>query len=177
MNQVAPVPLTPNNLMQGVWDESRSQIYFTAGNQIQVFSTASQQFTTPISIPNSTAATQLAGIAITPDSSKLLVSDFGDSSVLIIDLNDISSVASVSTVLPSDQQFNATSNPVTLAAANNGKILVAVPNRNITSPGPNTIREIDLNTLALLPARSRFKPGRLRRNSARSRRLRAALFR
>jgi IPT/TIG domain len=151
MNQVTSVPLSPNNLMQGVWDESRNQIYFTAGSQIQVYSTVSHQFTTPIAIPNSTAATQLAGIAITPDLSKLLVSDFGDSAVLVIDLNNISSVTSVSTVLPSDAQFNATSNPVTLAAANNGKILVAVPNRNITSPGPNTIREIDLNALTLTP--------------------------
>lgn len=149
MNQVTPIPLTPNNLMQGVWDESRSQIYFTAGNQILVFSTASQQFTTPISIPNSTAATQLAGIAITPDLSKLLVADFGDSAVLIIDLNNVSSVTSVSTVLPSDAQTNATTNPVTLAAANNGKVLVAVPNSRFTSPSPNTVREIDLNTLTV----------------------------
>lgn len=149
MSQIIPIPLSPNNLMQGVWDQSRNQIYFTAGSQIQVFSTVSQQFITPITIPNSTAATQFAGVAITPDYSKLLVADFGDQSVLIIDLDNTSSVVSVSTVLPVDQQSNATSNPIELAAANNGKVLVTVPNRNITSPGSNTVREIDLNTLAL----------------------------
>jgi hypothetical protein len=149
MRQVTPVSLSPTNLTEGVWDQSRNQIYFAAGNRIQVFSTLAQQFVSPIPIPNSTGATQLAGIAITPDDDKLVVADYGDNAVLVVDLNNTSSVVSVSTILPIDQQSNATSNPVAVAATNNGKVLVTVPNRNITSPGPNTVREIDLNTLTL----------------------------
>jgi IPT/TIG domain len=144
MNQVTPVPLNPNNLLKGVWDESRSQIYFSDGNEIQVFSTTTHQFLSPIQIPNATAATQLAGVAITPDDTKLLVADYGDSAVLIINLNNTASVSSVSTVLPGGQQ--ATTNPTAIAATNINKAFVTVPSQ---TPQPDSMLEIDLSTLQL----------------------------
>ena len=147
MNQVTPVSLNPNNLLKGAWDEARNQIYFSDGNEIQVFSTATQQFLSPLQIPNATAATQLAGVAITPDDTKLLVADFGDSLVLVIDLSNTASVSSISTALPNIQQ--GTTNPISIAATNTNKAFVTVPNRNITSPGSDSLLEIDLPTLAV----------------------------
>jgi hypothetical protein len=147
MNQVTPISLNPNNLLKGVWDESRNQIYFSDGNVIQVFSTTAQQFLPPIQIPNMTAATQLAGIAITPDDTKLLVADYGDSLVLVIDLNNTASVNSVSTILPGGQQ--GTTNPISIATTNTNKAFVTVPNQLNSSPQPSSVLELNLSTLQL----------------------------
>lgn len=147
MNQATQVPLSPNNLMGGVWDESRSVVYFSAGNQIQVFSTTSQQFLAPITIPNSTSATLLAGLAITPDDTKLVVADFGDSSVLIIDLNNPAAVTSVNLLLPAEQKSGTQANPISVGISNSGKILATVPDASISGNGPTTVREINLSTL------------------------------
>jgi len=149
MNQVTPVSLNTNNLLKGVWDESRNQLYFSGGNEIQVFSTVTQQFLAPIQIPNATVVTQLAGVAITPDSSTLLVADYGDSAVLIIDLNNTASVKSVSTVLAATVQAGGTTNPISIAASNTGKAFVTVPNF-VDPPQPNSLLEIDLSTLQLI---------------------------
>jgi hypothetical protein len=144
MNQVTTVPLNPNNLLKGVWDESRNHIYFSDGNEIQVLSTTTQQFLSPIQIPNATPATQLAGVAITPDDTRLLVADYGDSAVLIINLNDTASVTSVSTVLPGGQQ--ATTNPVAIAATNTNTAFVTVPSQTLQA---DSMLEIDLSTLQI----------------------------
>jgi hypothetical protein len=147
MNQVTPVPLNPNNLLKGVWDESRNQVYFSDGNEIQVFSTTTQQFLAPILIPNATAATQLAGVAMTPDNNTLLVADYGDSAVLVINLNNTAAVSSVSTILPGIQQ--GTTNPISVAATNTGKAFVTVPNQLVSPPQPDSVLDIDLSTLQL----------------------------
>ncbi len=151
MNQVTPVSLNPNNLVKGVWDESRNQVYLSNGSEIEVFSTSTQQFIAPITIPNSTAATQLSGLALTPDNNSLLVADYGDSAVLIIDLNNTASVHVVSTIVPSTLQSGGTTNPFSVAATNTGKAFVTVPDRGISPPPPNTFLEIDLNRFQLIP--------------------------
>ncbi len=149
MNLESVVTVNPNNLLKAAWDEPRNQIYLTNGNLVEVFSTTTQQLLAPITIPNATPATQLAGLAITPDDSKLLVADYGDSEVLIIDLTNTASVQSASTVLPGNQQNGSTTNPVAIAATSTGKAFVTVPNESITSPGPNSLLELDLSTLQL----------------------------
>jgi hypothetical protein len=150
MKLVTPVSLNPNNLVKAVWDESRNQVYLSNGSQIAVFSTSTQQFLAPIMIPNATASTQLAELAITPDNNTLLVADYGDSAVLVIDLNGTASVQWVSTVVPSTLQSGGTTNPLSVAATNTGKAFVTVPNQSVSPPQPNSFLEIDLNTLQLI---------------------------
>lgn len=149
MNQVTPVSLNSNNLVKAVWDESRNQVYLSNGTEIEVFSTNTQQFLAPIKIPHATISTQLSGLDITPDNNTLLVADYGDSSVLVIDLNNTASVQSVSTVVPSTQQSGGTTNPLSVAATNTGKAFVTVPDQGVSPPQPNSVLEIDLDTLQM----------------------------
>ncbi|MGB7189186.1 MAG: hypothetical protein WBD10_03550 [Acidobacteriaceae bacterium] len=73
-------------LAQGVYDPKRDLYYFTDAATIQVFSKSQGQWLTPIPVPASpNGRHRLWGIALSPDSSKLAVSDSGDAMIYLID--------------------------------------------------------------------------------------------
>src|SRR5205807_2020614 len=66
-------------------DERRKQVYLSAGDHVDVFSTASNQFLSPLHPAAQGAQKQFAGLALTPDGSQLLVADLPDGSLAVID--------------------------------------------------------------------------------------------
>jgi hypothetical protein len=78
-----------------LYDPRRHWVYLSAGNHIDVFSADSQEFLSPITPPSISGAIQIRGLALTPDNSKLLVANFADISVAIIDPDNPSSSTAV----------------------------------------------------------------------------------
>lgn len=77
-------PLAGASLMQGVYDAQQSAIYFTDRVQIDVFSQASQQWSTPIAIPYANISSRLYGISLSPDGNTLAVSDAGNAKIYVL---------------------------------------------------------------------------------------------
>ena len=79
-------PLNAAALAQGTYDQTQDLYYFTDASQIQVFSKTLGGWKTPIQIPAAPANTthRLWGIALSPDNSKLAVSDAGTGVIYLI---------------------------------------------------------------------------------------------
>jgi len=67
-----------------LYDTRRSLLYLSAGDHVDVFNPATQSFAAPIPVPSLGATKKLSGLALTPDGSKLLVADQGDSSIAVV---------------------------------------------------------------------------------------------
>jgi hypothetical protein len=91
---------TTDTLLDVVYDQSRQQLYLSAGNHVDVFSLSTNSFLPAITPPSLGGTRQLAGLALTPDSSKLLVANFGDDSVAIINPDAPSGAVAVQIVPP-----------------------------------------------------------------------------
>jgi hypothetical protein len=74
-------------LAQGIYDPMRDLYYFTDTAEIRVFSKTKGQWLTPIQIPAGPAGTthRLWGIALSPDGSKLAVSDQSADAIYLMD--------------------------------------------------------------------------------------------
>ena len=67
---------------QGVYDNRRHLIYYTAGGQVQVLSTDSGQWQTPITVPSTTTA-KLFAISLSPDGNTVAVGDQGNRAIVL----------------------------------------------------------------------------------------------
>jgi len=76
-----------------LFDAKRNQLYLSAGDHIDVFSTASNQFVTPLQPAAVGAQKEFAGLALTPDGSQLIVADWLDSSIGVINPDTLSTFA------------------------------------------------------------------------------------
>ena len=85
-----------------VYDSTRDRFYLTgADNTIGVFDPETQALVQPMQSSAVSSGTVLSSLALTPDNSKLLVSDPTDHSVVVFDLTSNTSTA-VNILLPSD---------------------------------------------------------------------------
>lgn len=84
-----------------LYDGKRQQLYLSAGNHIDVFSLASSHFLPPLTPPAQGSVKQLAGMALTPDGSLLLIADLLDGSLAVINPDNPAS-SSVIPVAPVD---------------------------------------------------------------------------
>jgi YVTN family beta-propeller protein len=76
ISTVKQFPLLGSTLEQGIYDPHRDVYYFTDVHKIQIFSLSQQKWLTPISITPPSGATQnLWGLGLSPDGTKLVVSD------------------------------------------------------------------------------------------------------
>jgi hypothetical protein len=83
---IQELPLNGSALAQGVYDPYTDLYYFTDTNKIRVFSRTQKSWLSPIMIAAPQGATQrLWGIALSPDGSKLAVSDAGASAIYLLD--------------------------------------------------------------------------------------------
>lgn len=86
-------PLKGAALAQAIYDPYRDVYYFTDTNKIQVFSKATGAWQTPISISAPAGTTErLWGIALSPDGSKLAVSDATAGVIYVLDPSHPTSV-------------------------------------------------------------------------------------
>jgi hypothetical protein len=79
-------PLSGSALAQGIYDSYTDLYYFTDTNKIQVFSKAQGSWQSPIAIPPPAGATQqrLWGIALSPDGTKMAVSDLDNGTIYVL---------------------------------------------------------------------------------------------
>lgn len=115
-------PLAASTLAQGIYDSYTNLYYFTDTNQIQVFSRTQGSWQSPISIPAPRGATQrLWGIALSPDGSKLAVSDATAGAIYVL---DPATPNSVKTFIVGSQ--SPTTNPCGLAISDAGNVYYMV---------------------------------------------------
>jgi YVTN family beta-propeller protein len=81
------------NFTTGIYDSYRDLYYFTDSNQIQVFSRTQGKWLSPIAVPPPQGATQrLWGIALSPNGSKVAVSDIMAGVIYLLDPTNWTSV-------------------------------------------------------------------------------------
>ncbi len=143
LNQEASVGGGPFSF--AVYDSVRSVFYLTGnGNSVAVFNASTQTPAQPLKSTSISTGAVLQQEALTPDSSKLLVVDPTDQSVIVFDLVGGTSSA-VSAVLASDPA-NAQVQPVSITAAANNRAFVSV------KPCESyPLREINLTNLTVQP--------------------------
>jgi hypothetical protein len=76
-----------------LFDAKRNQVYLSAGDHIDVFSTTSNAFVTPLQPAAITTKKEFAGLALTPDGTQLIVADLLDNSVAVINPDTLSTFA------------------------------------------------------------------------------------
>ena len=114
-------------LADGVYDPRRDVYYFTDANQIRVFSLTQGAWLNPIPIPAPKGAygpQRLLGIALSPDGSKLAVSDPGAIAIYIVNPDQPTSIQS----FPYATQIltgGNTEEPSGVAVTNNGTVYFA----------------------------------------------------
>jgi hypothetical protein len=117
-------PLAGAELAQGIYDPHRTLYYFTDNSQIEVFSRTQGKWLSPIAIPAPPGATQrLWGISLSPDGSKLAVSD---ASAGVIYLLNPANPASVKTFTVQISNPAGNLNPCGLAVSNAGIVYYAM---------------------------------------------------
>jgi len=111
-------------LADGVYDPRRNVYYFTDVNQVRVFSLAQGAWKASIPIPAPKGAygpQRLFGIALSPDGSKLAISDPGAIAIYIVNPDQPSSIQS----FPYAAQigyYAASEEPADVAVTNNGTV-------------------------------------------------------
>jgi len=130
-------------------DPTRQQLYLAAGDHLDVFSISTRTFLLPIAIPSIGGTRQLAGLALTPDNTKLLVANFSDNSVAIINPDNPSS-SQVVQVVPSGTG-NGSVGPTYIAGTSTGLCFIGTANGNPESGTTLNLYQLNLSTLQVNP--------------------------
>jgi IPT/TIG domain len=136
---VQQFPLTGASLIQGVYDSKRDVYYFTDQTQLRVFSKTKSQWLT--SIPMPAGASRLFGVSLSPDKSKLAVSDAGASRVYVLD-PDVP--VTVKTFTLPNSGVDQGAEPGGLAITDSGIAYVATFNVDFT--GGSALRKLNTST-------------------------------
>lgn len=106
------------------YDRQRQRLYATANDHIVVFDLTSQQFLSPIIPPGGPFAnSDLRQAVLTPDSSTLVVADFGQSAVYLISPDQPSNATTIH--IPPPPASPTPNGPARIAPTSTGKIFVA----------------------------------------------------
>ena len=132
-------PLPGAVLVQGIYDPTRDVYYFTDQTQIRVFSKTKAQWLSPISMPTGTQ--RLWAISLSPNGSKLAVSDAGSSHIYT--LNPDAPAAVSSFALPNTVS-DAGEEPCGLAITDSGIVYYASFSSGFT--GTWAIHKLDTST-------------------------------
>lgn len=104
-------------------DTKRNQVYVSAGNHVDVFSTSSNQFVTALQPAANGSQKQFAGLALTPDGSQLVVADVVDGSIAVINPDSPSSTYAIA-IAPVGQQNGCPVGPLYVAATSASQAIV-----------------------------------------------------
>ncbi len=108
-------------MIDGVYDKRRDLYYFSDTNQIRVFSKTQGQWLNSIPIPvpaRKAGAQRLFSLALSPDGSKLAITDAGALAIYILDPGSPSPIA----IYPLVPQFDLTYTPGGVAVTNAGVV-------------------------------------------------------
>jgi hypothetical protein len=128
-----------------LYDAQRHWVYLSAGDHIDVFSADTNQFLTPIVPPSVSGARQIKGLALTPDNSKLLVANFADVSIAIINPDNPTS----SSVVKIPVSIVNAPGVADIAATSTGKAFVDGVSGTFSGCANGQLFEVDLATLSV----------------------------
>ena len=140
----ATVVPAQSNLSQVIFDSKRNLVYASAGNTIPVFSPQTMQFLQPIQPPGGALNAAYKGLALTPDSSLLVVADGANHAVAIVNPDNpsqgqtvvLSNPSSTTCIPPSNEL--PFSQPNWIATTSTGKAFIE------QSVGISSTVELDL---------------------------------
>ena len=115
---------SPDSFTAVLVDEPRKQVYLSAGDHVDVFSTVTNQFVTALHPAARGAQVQFTGLALTPDG-RLLVADLRDSSLAVINPDSPSTTYAIAlppAVMPIN---NCSIGPLYVAATSANKAFVS----------------------------------------------------
>jgi IPT/TIG domain len=113
-------PVTAN-LQSGIYDPTRDLYYFADRAQIQVLSRSARTWLSPIPLPGTSDKTQLLAISLSPDGTKLAVSDFGGQAIYVLNPDNPASAKPYPMSLDTDGSA-ALMAPGGLAITDNGMV-------------------------------------------------------
>jgi hypothetical protein len=132
-----------------LYDSKRNRVYLSAGNKIDVFDAALQKYLSPIVPPSVSASPLFQGLALTPDGSKLLTTNFSDLSLEIIDPDGPSSATEVP-LIPGATPVGMGGSDVAATSTNQAMIELAGQTGGACSSF-GEVYEVDLGTFAVTP--------------------------
>jgi hypothetical protein len=118
-----------------LYDNQRQQLYLSAGNHIDVFSLASNQFVTSLNPPANGTVKLFGGLALTPDGSMLLATDLADGSLAAISPDNPSNGYAIPIVTPSGSS-TCPYGPLYVAATSNDEAMVVTGSPPAIGCGP-----------------------------------------
>jgi len=133
-----------------LYDPHRNQLYLSAGDHIDVFSIATNNFVAPLAIPSKSGTKFILGLALTPDGSELLAANSSDQSVAIINPDNPSSGAVAVSVPPAPLSGNPA--PFQIATTSTNQAFVTLSQGNFLSGGSTSLYSIDLSSLQVTTA-------------------------
>ncbi len=141
-------PLPGSVLVQGIYDPLRDVYYFSDATRVQVFSKAQGAWLAPIAM--TAGATRLWGLSLSPDGSKLAVSDAGAQKIYVLNPDTPGVVSSFST--PAGVIDASGGQPGGLAITDSGIVYYMVFYTGFTgSPG---LHKLDTATGTVTPFQS-----------------------
>ncbi len=131
------------SLSQGIYDPHRDLYYFTDADRIQVLSTTNNQWLSAITLPAPApgASQRLWGIGLSPDGTKLAISDRGANVIYVADPAGASGVKTFAIPSPPNGVLRS---PAGLAISDDGMVYYAVS--NLGASGSNSYFKLDTNT-------------------------------
>lgn len=145
-DQIGTVFPTDGFLTDVLLDESRERVYLvnSTQNQIEVFSTARQEFLTPVPVGSIPKA-----IALSNDKKRLFVASLGTESIMVLDAETLTQTSLVR--IPHLTESTASlpgTHPFSVAQASNGAVLVVAATLGASNRG--TVYRWDLNASTAL---------------------------
>jgi len=108
-----------------LYDRFRNHVYVSAGDHIDVFSPATKSFGAPLPIPVVSGVAKAGPLALTPDGKKLLVGNFGDGSLALID-PDVPANSQAVTLAQAGAFPGCVFAPLSIAPTNAGTVVIKV---------------------------------------------------
>jgi hypothetical protein len=149
-----------DNFTAILFDAKREQLYLSAGDHIDVFSLASNQFLAPLTPSAQGSSKEFAGLSLTPDSSLLLVSDLFDGSLAVLN-PDTPSNSYVIPIAPVDTgDPRCTRGPLYVASLVGNQAFVSIGGIPNIGCGPGgSVYQVDLSArTAAIPSFSQTCP-------------------
>lgn len=108
------------------YDARRNRIYVAMTDHVDVFSLSTNAFVSIIQIPTVNNLKQLGGMALTPDGRRLLVANWADGSVAVIDPDNPESSTAIAVGTPPNYAAGITVGPFQIAPTNNGQAYISL---------------------------------------------------
>jgi len=138
-SQVADYPST-DSFEAVTYDPGRNQLYLTAGDHVDVFSLSSKQFTAPMALPSAGGKKQFVGMALTPDGTKLVVTNLTDGSVDIVNPDNPTAATAIAIAPVSSAQLaqmQCVIGPTYVATTSTAQALVVYGGNPANGCGPS----------------------------------------